>query len=358
VTQGQDEGDIAGELRTLAGEMANPAEQYRDFPAWRARSLGRLAELGDHGLASAEFRAKTDELRLPAPALAEEWDVWEFESKVHEAAAILLGAAEGVERRAPWAAATRPRIASKEVRDAIADAIAENVKAYDVPGVCTMLGLVGGDPQDDPMRSKRVYVSRRLTTVTEQRLVEVARALDEEYGLPELAGLAAGYAAQLAARSAPVAESGTRHLAELRDWESVRRSWTAAAGKVDTDPEGAITAARTTLESTCKHICDERNIPYEAGWDLSKLYKAASGAMELTPDQHEDAVIKQILGGVGSVVGGLSAMRNSMSDSHGRGKRNTRPAPRHARLAVNTALGVAGFLIDTHVEKKRTSSTG
>lgn len=183
MTQGQDEGDIAGELRTLAGEMANPAEQYRDFPAWRARSLGRLAELGDHGLASAEFRAKTDELRLPAPALAEEWDVWEFESKVHEAAAILLGAAEGVERRAPWAAATRPRIASKEVRDAIADAIAENVKAYDVANVCVqLLGLDPASPGEDPFHSKRVYVRSRLLNKSIVELEAMAHAVIEEYG--------------------------------------------------------------------------------------------------------------------------------------------------------------------------------
>jgi hypothetical protein len=28
-----------------------------------------------------------------------------------------------------------------------------------------------------------------------------------------------------------------------------------------------------------------------------------------------------------------------------------RPAPRHAKLAVNAGFAVAGFLIDTHVEK-------
>ena len=140
-------------------------------------------------------------------------------------------------------------------------------------------------------------------------------------------------------------------LDQLEDWEAVRRTWDAALDKVVSDPEGAITATRTTLESVCKHICDERGAPYDNGWDLAKLYKAAATAMEIAPDQHTERIIKQILSGVGTVVGGLAAMRNSLSDSHGRGKFSVRPAPRHARLAVNAGFAVAGFLIDTHIEK-------
>ncbi|WP_254368419.1 abortive infection family protein [Mycobacteroides abscessus] len=40
-----------------------------------------------------------------------------------------------------------------------------------------------------------------------------------------------------------------------------------------------------------------------------------------------------------------------LSDSHGRGKTAAPPTARHAKLAVNTGFAVAGFLIDTHIEK-------
>jgi hypothetical protein len=99
----------------------------------------------------------------------------------------------------------------------------------------------------------------------------------------------------------------------LEDWDAVRRSWEAALDKVISDPEGAITATRTTLESVCKHICDERGAPYDAGADLSKLYKSAAAGMDIAPDQHTEQVIKQILSGVATVVGGPAAMRNSLS---------------------------------------------
>ena len=107
------------------------------------------------------------------------------------------------------------------------------------------------------------------------------------------------------------------------------------------------------MESVCKHICDERGASYEdAAGDLPKLYKAAAAAMDIAPDRHSEKIIKQILNGVGTVVNSLAAMRNSLSDSHGRGKGSIRPAPRHAKLAVNTGFAVAGLLIDTHVEKR------
>lgn len=148
----------------------------------------------------------------------------------------------------------------------------------------------------------------------------------------------------------PGAHETVARLEEL-DWKTVSKSWAAATEKVTDDPDGAITATRTTLESVCKHICDERNAHYEDAWDLAKLYKAAAGAMDIAPDRHNEQIIKQILSGVTTVVAGLAAMRNSLSDAHGRGKAAVGPAPRHARLAVNAGFAVAAFLIDTHVEK-------
>jgi hypothetical protein len=158
--------------------------------------------------------------------------------------------------------------------------------------------------------------------------------------------------------AAPGMMAASDRLDQLEDWEAVRRSWSAALDKVVSDPEGAITATRTTLESICKHICDERGTSYEdAAGDLAKLYKAAAASMQIAPDQHSEKIIKQILSGVGTVVNGLAAMRNSLSDSHGRGKTSVRPAPRHAKLAVNAGFAVAGFLIDTHIEKPMKDGT-
>jgi hypothetical protein len=171
-----------------------------------------------------------------------------------------------------------------------------------------------------------------------------------KYDLPSAEDRAA-LRAMLLQGSAPGATAAGSALAKLTDWTAVARAWEAALAKVDTDPEGAITATRTMLESVCKHICDERGASYEEGWDLAKLYKAAASCMDVAPDQHSEQIIKQILSGVATVVSGLAAMRNALSDAHGKSKRSVRPAPRHAKLAVNSGFAVAGFLIETHVEK-------
>lgn len=105
--------------------------------------------------------------------------------------------------------------------------------------------------------------------------------------------------------------------------------------------------ARTLLESVCKHILDELDITYNEGMDLPPLYKATSTALKLAPSQHTEEVFKQILGGCTAIVGGLGALRNRLSDAHGKGKVGIRPAPRHAELAVNLAGTMATYLVAT-----------
>jgi hypothetical protein len=135
---------------------------------------------------------------------------------------------------------------------------------------------------------------------------------------------------------------------EKFDAESVHRLWTKAMERRETDPEGAITLARTLLETVCKHILEERGVSYENDADLPTLYKLVSKSLNLAPSQHSETIFKQILGGCTAVVEGLGALRNRLSDAHGQGKRPVRPAPRHAEFAVNLAGAVAMFLVTTH----------
>ena len=72
----------------------------------------------------------------------------------------------------------------------------------------------------------------------------------------------------------------------------------------------------------------------------------------LAPSQHDEKVFKQILGGCTSVVEGLAAVRNRLSDSHGRGLEVARPSARHAELAVNLAGAMATFLVATLDERQ------
>ncbi|MDP4021085.1 abortive infection family protein [Methylobacterium sp. NEAU 140] len=140
------------------------------------------------------------------------------------------------------------------------------------------------------------------------------------------------------------------------DAEGVHAVWTKALARRTSDPEGAITVARTLLEAVCKHILDGLGIAYAPKDDLPKLYGAVATGLRLAPDQHRDVPIKAILGGAMNLVNGLGTLRNRFSDAHAddppTGERpRVRPSPRHASLAVNAAGAVATFLVETYQER-------
>lgn len=134
----------------------------------------------------------------------------------------------------------------------------------------------------------------------------------------------------------------------------IQEVWKKALERRATDSEGAITAARTLLESVCKHILDAASVSYEDSADLPKLYSLTAKQLKLSPSQHTEQLFKQILGGCQTVVEGIGALRNRHSDAHGKGSAGSRPAPRHAELAVNLAGTMAMFLLQTWESRKDT----
>ena len=152
----------------------------------------------------------------------------------------------------------------------------------------------------------------------------------------------------LEGRSAAPSDSSISEGLRSFDEDGVHSVWYKALERREFDPEGAITAARTLLETVCKHILDAKNIEYDSKKiELHELYKLASIELNLSPSQHTQKVFKQILGGCSGVVNGLGTLRNKLGDAHGKGKLPVRPAPRHAELAVNLSGSVALFLVAT-----------
>lgn len=131
------------------------------------------------------------------------------------------------------------------------------------------------------------------------------------------------------------------------DMAFIREAWQKALDRIPDAPDGAITAARTLVETVCKHILDELGEEYGENTDLPKLYGLVAKGLNLAPSQHAEEGFKKILGGAHSVVDGLANLRNRLGDAHGQGKRLVRPLPRHAELAVNMAGSMASFLLAT-----------
>jgi len=135
------------------------------------------------------------------------------------------------------------------------------------------------------------------------------------------------------------------------DADGVHAVWEKALARRHTDPEGAITSARTLLETVCKRVLDETRVPYSDKDDLPALYRAVSMQLKIAPSQHTEDTFKRILGGATSVVEGLGSLRNKIGDAHGQGKRPIKPTSRHAQLAVNLAGAMATFIVETWIAR-------
>lgn len=203
-----------------------------------------------------------------------------------------------------------------------------------------------------------MIVHPRTREEADQR--EMARSLTEilrrdSFALAQ-AGTVSGYPIFKVAPVASIGESPSSQEVSIVlgsfDEEGVHAAWQKAMARKNTDPEGAITAARTLLETVCKHVLDHcENASYQPGDDLPKLWKACAETLNLAPSQHTLEPFKQVLGGCTSVVHGLGTVRNRIGDAHGQGRRPVKPKPRHAALAVDLAGAMANFIVTTFNER-------
>lgn len=115
----------------------------------------------------------------------------------------------------------------------------------------------------------------------------------------------------------------------------------------DGDNDGAITNARALLEAVLREIGQRvSGAPSDTKGDLVRQYKGVQKLLNLQPerdDLHES--LRQMLTGLVSIVNGIAAARNAMSDAHAR---TYKPAPHHARLVVNAANTITDFLLASY----------
>jgi hypothetical protein len=155
--------------------------------------------------------------------------------------------------------------------------------------------------------------------------------------------------------SAPAITSLAATLAII-DFDTVQRDLDRALTSVETDPEDAVTAACSVIESLCRSILGELELPLPAQLDIQGLYKAireplglAPGKEDMPPEIAND--VRAILGGLNSTIQGIGALRTHGGDAHGRGRGFRRIDARIARLAIHTASGTALFIIETWQKK-------
>ena len=108
-----------------------------------------------------------------------------------------------------------------------------------------------------------------------------------------------------------------------------------------------------------KLILREAQVPFnENEGDIRALYKLVREPLNLNPGREGIAApLKPILDGLQKLVSGLFDVSNKASDRHAR---RYNPAAHHAKLAVNSALVLCEFLVESRdFQKNRDAhSTG
>ncbi len=113
------------------------------------------------------------------------------------------------------------------------------------------------------------------------------------------------------------------------------------------DFDGAVTNARTLIESICLFILESKTKKkQEYDGNLIRLYKSVASLLKMSPGDYDDDNLKQILSGIFSIINGVSGLRNTYGDSHG-----TSPSrisykidERHAILTVNLSKTITEYL--------------
>lgn len=121
------------------------------------------------------------------------------------------------------------------------------------------------------------------------------------------------------------------------------------------DPAQAIASSKELVETVLKIILDRSELPYKRAEDIPDLYRKVAELLKLqaesVPESATASASSQgILRTLVTTVRRLAELRNEIGRGHGRAKLS--PAyERHARLALNAAVTVTEFLIETWNER-------
>ena len=147
----------------------------------------------------------------------------------------------------------------------------------------------------------------------------------------------------------------SRTLQELirdRDLPAIEEEFERALSNVEAKPREAVSAACNVLESVCKTYIELEGLQMPKKQDLKGVWDVVRRALGFDASKVEDRDLKEILGGLQAVVGGIGALRTHASSAHGKTAISYRVEPRHARLAVHSAHTMVVFVLESW-DKKR-----
>jgi len=123
--------------------------------------------------------------------------------------------------------------------------------------------------------------------------------------------------------------------------------------RIDTDL--AIGTAKELIEIVCKSILKHNGLTNDPNWNLGKLLKETTNTLDLKPKFVENQVqaetsIRQIIGGMSSIIQGIGELRNSYGSGHGKDADFKGLEPKYAKLIVGIVAELSIFYLATNGE--------
>lgn len=135
--------------------------------------------------------------------------------------------------------------------------------------------------------------------------------------------------------------------------EYVDLIWKKIYSRKSFDKDGAITACKTLIETTLKHLLDEKTIEYSSKDDIKDLYKKVSKNYGLEPSKQKSAEFTQLCSGYISVVDSISTIRNKYGDAHGKSKQVVFDLKQnYIDVVVNMTGSIVTFLLSLSIKKE------
>lgn len=122
-------------------------------------------------------------------------------------------------------------------------------------------------------------------------------------------------------------------------------------------PGVVVSFCRTIIETTCKTILNDRNVPVDGGWEAPKLVSEATKYLNLGPSEEGGVDNKlrsgaeSLVRGLNQVVSGVVEIRNAHgSAAHGADAYEPLLDSRYAEILARSTDTVVGLLFRTHLQ--------
>ena len=124
---------------------------------------------------------------------------------------------------------------------------------------------------------------------------------------------------------------------------------------VASDTDLAIGFAKELIETICKSILKQSSVEYDKDWNIARLLKATNNVLDFSPKlaqnpEHAEKSLRQMLGGISSIIQGITELRNAYGTGHGKEADFIGLESKYAKLIVGMVAEIAIFYLATKSE--------